>query len=556
MRFAPLDFFAARYAGESLQVRKKSRILASIGLAFLAMSFVFGLIMAATGAMVVTFVFAGLALFCAAVLALLRSGRYSLAASIFLYGVFAAMFVAIKFDQYVDVYETYVFGTLGCFLLVVATLIADRPRQAIVVGLLDLAAIQALYWLDSYPAEGEVTTLAVQNLATASLMVILGAAVASYLVGFAGGLLREVGRKAEEAERSYAELNQAMGRAQSSSQRIGESLSASVERTSLSIEELSSRVEGIARGMDELDGALGRSGEANQRAEAGQGEVRSALAAYSDQVARASAAIEEMAATAASLAAQAAGKQAAVRGLVESARRGELSIAAVGQAMGEIQDSTRRVAELGAIIGDVADRTNLLGMNASIEAAHAGLAGRGFAVVANEIRNLSIEAAKSARVIADTLSASQSAISSTAERSAEALASFKRIGEDIRGVSSMIEELLASIRELSSGSEEVVASVEAVADLTRSTEAVVERSREGMGESLAGMDAVAEIASRVRTDTADMSARFDEMRRDSADVRRLGGENLGTIQALRGSLAAFAGPAGEPAAAARAGEPA
>ena len=179
-------------------------------------------------------------------------------------------------------------------------------------------------------------------------------------------------------------------------------------------------------------------------------------------------------------------------------------------------------------------------MNASIEAAHAGAAGRGFAVVANEIRTLSIETAKSARIIADTLSAAQSTIGVTTARSGEALEAFKRIGEDIRGVSAMLDELLESIRELSAGSADVVSAVEAVADLTRSTEVAVDRSCEGMSESLAGMDAVAEIASRVRTDSSEMSVRFDDMHRDSDDVRRLGDENLGTIQALKSSLDGFA----------------
>jgi methyl-accepting chemotaxis protein len=211
----------------------------------------------------------------------------------------------------------------------------------------------------------------------------------------------------------------------------------------------------------------------------------------------------------------------------------------MSQSMDQIQESAKRVVELSAIIGDVADRTNLLGMNASIEAAHAGAAGRGFAVVANEIRALSVETGKSARVIADTLKESQAVIGSSVAKSGEALASFRKITEDVRGVSLMIEELLSSIQELSAGSADVVSAVEAVADLTRSTEIAVDRSCVGMGDSLRGMDAVAEIASRVRVETSEMSTRFDEMRKDSDDVRKLGQDNLGTIQALKASLEAF-----------------
>ena len=541
MPIRPVSFFTAKYSRDTLQVRKKSRILALIACGFGLVSLAFAILMALTGASLVSAVFVGIALFCAAVLAALRVGKYHLASSAFLYGLMVAIFVAIKFDQYVDVYETYVMGTLGCFLLVVTTLVADRPSQAIVIGALNLASIEAIYWIDSFPKYGRVVSvLAIQNLSVSSLMTILSAVISAYVIGMASGLIREVEREAEAASRSYDELNSAMGQAQSSSQRIGESLSSSVTRTTGSIARLSAQGRGISEGMDELDGALSRAGEANRKAEDFQAQVKRALAAYSDQVARASAAIEEMAAAAESLGKQAQGKQEAVRELVETSTTGQNVLASMTQSMEQIQESAKRVVELSAIIGDVADRTNLLGMNASIEAAHAGAAGRGFAVVANEIRALSVETAKSARVIADTLKESQAAISSAATRNGEALSSFRKITEDVRGVSLMIEELLSSIQELSSGSAEVVSAVEAVADLTRSTEIAVDRSVEGMSESLKGMDAVSEIASRVRVETAEMSRSFDEMRMDSEEVMKLGAENLGTIQGLKSSLDAFA----------------
>jgi len=538
---SPLSYFTLKYDGDSLQVRKKTRILTGLALGFGSVSLVLALLMAATKAMVVAGVFVGIALFCAGVLALLRAGKYSLASSTFLYGLFTAMFIAIKFDQYVNVYESYVFGMLGCFLLLVTTLIASESRQAIWIGVLNLGAIEALYWLDSFPKdEGTVTFLAIQNLAVASILTAIATLVASYLVSLTNSLLAEVEHEARTAARSYEDLNAAMGKAQSSSLQIGESLSTSMERTSESIESLRSRVLEIARGMDELDGALGISGKASHRAEDSQAEVRASLKSYSDQVSRASAAIEEMAAAASSLQNQASNKREAVANLVEASKQGESVIASMSQSMGEIQESAKRVADLGAIIGDIADRTNLLGMNASIEAAHAGAAGRGFAVVAGEIRSLSVEAAKSAHVIGDTLKQVLSAISTTSSKSGKALDSFRKISVDIHGVSEMIEELLASIVEVSTGSADVVSAVETISALTRSAEESVSRSGQGLDESLKSMNSVAAIASRVRVETAEMSKGFDEMRRDSEAVRRLGGENLGTIQALRASLDGFA----------------
>lgn len=548
MSFRLLAAIAGTYASAPLYIRRKSRILALACLGFGLVSLACAALMAATRAALVAAVLVGLAAFCAAVLGMLRAGKYHAASSAFLYGLFAAMFVAIKFDAYADVYEAYVFGTLGCFLLIVAALIADRPSQAIVIGVLDLAAIEALYWLDSFPKDGRVVTmLAIQNLTVSSVMVAVGAIVAAYHVRMTSGLVRDVEREVEAAERSYGELNAAMGRAQSTSQRIGEELSASVSRTALAIGALRERVEGIVRGMDELDGALSRSGEASRAAADSQAEMKRALAAYSEQVTRASSAIEQMAATAGSLASQASGKRESVRSLVEKSSSGEATLAAMGEAIARMRESAGRVMELSSVIGDVADRTNLLGMNASIEAAHAGQAGRGFAVVAEQIRGLSVETSKSARVISVTLKESREIIDAAGAKNDGALDSFRRISEGIGGVSLMIEELLASVQELSAGSADVLSAVETVAQLTRSTEDAVRRSGEGSGRLSEGMGTVAEIASRVRRETAEMSSHFDAIRSDADEVSRLGGANLGTIRDLKLSLDAFARPGGAPA---------
>ena len=199
---SPMSFFCASYAAQSLQLRKKSRILAGCALGFGVAAVACAILMAMTKAPVPAAVLAAVALCCSLSLALLRAGRYRVAASFFLYGILAAMFVAIKWDAYKDVYEAYVFGTLACFLLVVATLIADRPIQAVVIGLGGLAAIQLLYWIDAFPKDGnKVTLLAIQNLAVSSLMVCLATVVAAFVVRMTGGLIRDVAFEAAAARR-------------------------------------------------------------------------------------------------------------------------------------------------------------------------------------------------------------------------------------------------------------------------------------------------------------------------------------------------------------------
>ena len=538
-----MDFFSASYSGSSLRIRKKSRILAAIALVFGLVSVAFIAIMAATKAITVAAVFAAILVFCLVVLGLIKAGRYNLASSLFLYGLLAAMFVAIKFDAYQNVYETYVFGTLGCFLLIIATLVADRPSLPIVLTVLVLGAIEALYWLDAYPLDGKVTLLAIQNLVTPSLLVILGGGVAAWLVALNKDLLLEVERRAEGAASNYEHLSKAMGEAQSDSLARGEKLSEGAVRSMQTLDSLRGRMAEIARGMDDLTAALGRSSSANDEAVARQDDVGKALVAYSEEVARASSAIEEMAAAVGGLGSQAGHKAQAVQDLVSMARAGEGLLSTMSDSIRGILESAKRMAEMNVFIGDVADRTNLLGMNASIEAAHAGQVGKGFAVVADQIRALSVEAANSSRVISETLRGTQAAVETAAAKNQEALDFFRRIQSEIDGVSGLLEELLANLRELSVGSDDVLKAVGAVAELTSATEKVVAASRSSIAQSSEGIASVVSIARTVHEESSQMPVRLDDVSRDLAEVERLGGENLRTVQDLKESLEHFSAEA-------------
>jgi methyl-accepting chemotaxis protein len=446
------------------------------------------------------------------------------------------MFVAIKFDAYQNVYETYVFGTLGCFLLIVAILVADRPSQPITLAALSLGAIEALYWLDSYPLDGKVTLLAIQNLVTSSVLVALGGSLAAYLVRLNARLISSVEERAGKTETAYSRLNEAMGTAQNDSRLAGEKLSEGATRSMAAIVSLREKTLAISRGMDELAAALGKSKSANELAVTRQDEVKSTLVSYSEEVARASAAIEEMAASVGGLGSQANRKMEAVHKLDELSRSGERLLSSMSASIEQILDSAKRMAEMNVFIGDVADRTNLLGMNASIEAAHAGNIGKGFAVVAGQIRALSVEASTSSRTISETLKGTQAAVEAAAEKNKEAIDFFRRISAEIQGVSSLLEELLENLREISAGSDDVLKAVSSVAELTTATEKAVKDSVSSIADSSAGIASVAAIAEVVHGDSSRMVKGFDEVRETVADVERLGGENLKTIQGLKVGL--------------------
>ena len=123
------------------------------------------------------------------------------------------------------------------------------------------------------------------------------------------------------------------------------------------------------------------------------------------------------------------------------------------------------------IISVIASNTNLLSMNAAIEAAHAGEAGKGFAVVADEIRRLSVSTGENSRNISQTLSAIIAGINTTSKRSDDANILINDMSEEIDGFAGTMTGLINTLSELSDGSSEITASLVALQEITSTIKA-------------------------------------------------------------------------------------
>lgn len=157
-------------------------------------------------------------------------------------------------------------------------------------------------------------------------------------------------------------------------------------------------------------------------------------------------------------------------------------------AIEDANDKTRRTNEsVSAIqqavtmIQDIADQTELLALNASIEAAHAGDAGKGFAVVANEIRNLADGSAKGAndieRILKELLTNSEHAMSNMQD----VINKSRKQTEDLEETGAMFEKLQLSIKDVSVSSDSIDDQIK-----------VINTSKDAIAERVEGLSAVAE----------------------------------------------------------------
>ena len=182
-------------------------------------------------------------------------------------------------------------------------------------------------------------------------------------------------------------------------------------------------------------------------------------------------------------------KQESIKELIENATRGQESMQETIQSVEGISQSVDGIASAIKIISAIAANTNLLSMNAAIEAAHAGDAGKGFAVVANEIRRLSESTRENSRNISQTLKSIIDGISITSKRSGETDSRINEMSKEIDDFAETMNNLITTFNDLSAESNEITAALDGLKDQSKDVKtsygqmlSMIDKLREAMHE--------------------------------------------------------------------------
>lgn len=247
---------------------------------------------------------------------------------------------------------------------------------------------------------------------------------------------------------------------------VGEELHASTEETVTAINQIADNVQRVRQDITKQTNSVTETVGAVNQIASNILSLENMIENQSTQVTGASSSIEEMLANISSVNNSVEQMTNSFDTLSDDIKLGNEKRSELNQKLVEIEKQSVMLHEANQVIASIANQTNLLAMNAAIEAAHAGSAGKGFSVVADEIRKLSETSSKQSRTIRDQLSKIHTSIENVVTVSEDSSKVFEDISREIQTTNVFVHQIQAAMTEQTIGSQQIGEALRSVNDST------------------------------------------------------------------------------------------
>jgi methyl-accepting chemotaxis protein len=290
-------------------------------------------------------------------------------------------------------------------------------------------------------------------------------------------------------------------------------LVSAVSETGVASHQMIATIESVNKSLERQKQAIGESVKEVNKMNTTTENIKQNIENQASAVAESSASIEEMVSSINSVSKSAEKAKDIGQILEKIASQGENHIKTMMQSMQDISETSKKIAEGIGGITRLAATTNLLSMNAAIEAAHAGEAGKGFAVVAEEIRKLASDSGQEAKTIKKNVQETLEKIEHGTKLSEETGKAFSQILEDIDKTVKIIIEIANAMSEQRAGAQEILTSMTHLVELSSLI-------KTGTGEEAEGSLKVLEIINRVDSEAQEIINAAHEQLNGSYEIQK------------------------------------
>jgi methyl-accepting chemotaxis protein len=221
--------------------------------------------------------------------------------------------------------------------------------------------------------------------------------------------------------------------------------------------------------------------------------------------------IEEMVANIHSVTATLVANNANVKTLMESAEIGREGLSEVANDIQEIARESEGLLEINSVMENISSQTNLLSMNAAIEAAHAGEAGKGFAVVADEIRKLAENSSEQSKTITNVLKKIKESIDKISHSTDNVLNKFEAIDSSVKIVAEQEDNIRRAMEEQGIGSKQILEGTSRLNEISRSVKNDFNEMHVGAQEVIRETESLSIAAKDMNSDMNEMTSGIEHI---------------------------------------------
>ena len=320
---------------------------------------------------------------------------------------------------------------------------------------------------------------------------------------------------------------------------IGDELASNMTETANTVHQISANIEGVKQQALTQAASVTETATTIEEIVRTIKQLNNSIETQAASVAQSSSSVEEMVANIASIGQTLGKTDEVIKSLTTATGDGKATLGTSNTVTQKIAEESGSLMEASSVIQHIASQTNLLAMNAAIEAAHAGEAGKGFAVVADEIRKLAEDSATQGKAITATLKTLSGEIETLSASSKTVEEKFNAIFSLAEQVKEMSASLTEAMREQENGSKEVLTAIKSINTVTIEVQAGSEemlKGGEGVAEKMQKLDSLTRVITESMNEMASGAVQINNAVQEVSEITQ---KNKQSIESLAREVSKF-----------------